>query len=672
MKILKNDFLIDAYNAAKSAADGASLSKNDTVLHFDDADKAFSSRKWVKLGGRERDFKAANREIRKQLWANLVDFFGGRENIDNLPKALRKELKIADFKLDSDGQVTSSRPLTARRIIAICTMAKKWKEGSEKNPQELLAARSCSFEDKVKAFVFRLASTKQLSEGDIELMNKILDRFENFNETALKTVLEKTVGRSSKEQCIVFGRYVEKISGVAAEFVQNYDRLDEQMRTEAEFNRQVDAAVNDFDFDQEITEQELKSVDARAFMRFATEVIRSRKEEYENVEGGVNPDLNGGDSQVGRTKYVNILDSLDLCFALKTDRLGCKPLLAASVKKMEVFRNWLEAEKNGREPYDKLSHVERYRAAFPAANLTDEEIEAEFNEFKARKADYDRRVQEENEKVGAWNEQLDQKNREIDVDNAALAQWNMDHEQEIANGTLKPKALKPHAQPKAKYSGPDYPSVLTAEGRSASVKLRDELNMSSHAGDNTAQQMLDAFTVFAELDELFFECLDMDRANGNTEKFEALMDALNYPGCIQFRATPVLAVKGEVELNVNLNVSGVAKTDAVEVGFSNKLQQLFAEGGDLRYDNVVKEYLTAVGEGATIKIGVDFIERMLKNPDLTENATKALMACRANADEDVADVKSITEIKVSAAFFAEPSVRNAMFDMFVGMFADET
>ena len=711
MNILKNDFLIRAYNEARLAAQDESLSANDTVMHLEDGGNSFSGHRWVKLGGRSSDFKTANRNIRSQFWENVVNFFGGRENIERLPEDMRKELKLEDFKLDAHGRVTSQRPLTARRIMAICTMAKEWKEQYQldnlpvgrdpeddnsvdqepdsvgQEPEGDNFVDNQKLEEKqnplVKDLIDRvknnkttlgyavrfIAANNDLHSYDIDIINEILSRFENYDREALQTVRKNAANRSSKEQCIIFGRLTEMVNKIVTDGL--YDLFDpEEKISPEEIEQKVKDAIDNFDFQRKIGEVAMNEVKSDVFERFAKEVVNLRKEEYESAEGGVNQDLLEDDRQVKRTKYDNIIDSIDICGKLKRDK-RCEGLLRDSVKKMALMKEWFEASKN-KVSYDKRRYIAQYREAFPdMENISDDKIEKEFNIFREKKENSESEVKRLNEEAMKWNAELVEKNEQIDRDNADSEKWNHEHEQEIADGRLERRAYKPHLEKKEKCLCPEYPSTLTLQGYLAGESLKETLKMSSHAHLNTAAQMLESFTLFAELDELFFKCIDKDRENGNTKMFDALMDALNNPGCIQARSEPVLTVKGVVELNVDLNVPVASKSDSVEVGFGNKLRQLSAKGGDCHYDYVVKEYLTAVGENSTIKISREFIDRMFRKHENNENAMKVLTEYRVNTDEEVADVKDVKEIKVSAAFFAEPSVKDAMFEIFLGLFTED-
>ena len=88
--------------------------------------------------GRSKIEKAANNEVRTELLRALGQTFNldgmsekdgevtfSKGFMDQLEKILGADFKRDDFKIDSDGKVSSGRPLTARRIKAIITKAEQ-------------------------------------------------------------------------------------------------------------------------------------------------------------------------------------------------------------------------------------------------------------------------------------------------------------------------------------------------------------------------------------------------------------------------------------------------------------------------------------------------------------------------------------------------------------------
>lgn len=62
--------------------------------------------------------RAANNAVRRNFAAALTGAFGVK-SLEDLPANVRSALNISDFKLDKEGNITSTRPLTARRVRAV-------------------------------------------------------------------------------------------------------------------------------------------------------------------------------------------------------------------------------------------------------------------------------------------------------------------------------------------------------------------------------------------------------------------------------------------------------------------------------------------------------------------------------------------------------------------------
>ena len=81
----------------------------------------------------------ANNAVRRNFADALTSAFGVR-SLEELPRAVRDVLKIEDFKL-RDGAVTSSRPLTMRRIRAVMTAIRDITAKAAPSPREANAIR---------------------------------------------------------------------------------------------------------------------------------------------------------------------------------------------------------------------------------------------------------------------------------------------------------------------------------------------------------------------------------------------------------------------------------------------------------------------------------------------------------------------------------------------------
>ncbi len=99
---------------ANTALQGPSGEKSTISVGQDG--KLLNAGRWYRLGTRTAEFKAHNLEVRTHFYEAVCKTFGGREKI---PDSVMAVLKLNDFGLDGDGKVTSNRPLTARRILAV-------------------------------------------------------------------------------------------------------------------------------------------------------------------------------------------------------------------------------------------------------------------------------------------------------------------------------------------------------------------------------------------------------------------------------------------------------------------------------------------------------------------------------------------------------------------------
>lgn len=69
--------------------------------------------------------RTENQKIRQTFAKALTDAFGVN-SLKELPQEVQKDLKIGDFKEKKDGTITSTRPLTARRIVAIMSAVQNY------------------------------------------------------------------------------------------------------------------------------------------------------------------------------------------------------------------------------------------------------------------------------------------------------------------------------------------------------------------------------------------------------------------------------------------------------------------------------------------------------------------------------------------------------------------
>ena len=85
--------------------------------------------------------RAANNAVRRNFAAALTGAFGVK-SLEDLPANVRSALNISDFKLDKEGNITSTRPLTARRVRAVMSAIQEATAKAAPNREEAAAIRS--------------------------------------------------------------------------------------------------------------------------------------------------------------------------------------------------------------------------------------------------------------------------------------------------------------------------------------------------------------------------------------------------------------------------------------------------------------------------------------------------------------------------------------------------
>lgn len=651
MDILGNTFLQNAYDAAKLALNDASLSHEDTVMQLDGNSK-ISGHKWVKLGGRSDDFKAENQRMREKFYNNLVALFGGKDKIDKLPKALRDALKLYDFKL-SGNEVKSERPLTARRIIAICEAAKQWKESQVNNdapaavPGKLANAPKAvgtasvqnhsgtTRQDEIKQIkeeVAKLSKHRELNTvsvgiastiklqmmngASIEHLRTLRDAFKlslDLDAQCLSKVKEQAANRPVREQCVIFDQLSDLVTGEGFKKLQGLINKPD-LRLE-EFQAAVNDLMNQFDFTQEVDQDQIKDLHDNTMVKFMQAHVELNRETYKGEKGGTNPDLIGGEKLV-RTKYDNIKEGIAIRDFLVSDKY-ITSYASAAVDESNFYSSWYKAEqafqadeKNAGKDFDPKEYIAQYKKEHGVMTQDEDALKA-FGEYKKRKLDYDKKLQ------------------------------------------------KNHA------TGPEFPSTLTPSGQRVAAIIYNKLRMSSHAEINTAQQMYDVIDTVSGIGDLFIKCLERDQENGNTEMFNKFMDALNSPGCLQFRSEPLQEIKSDIELGVDLSVNLASSAQPLSEGVGNKIGELYKANKDqpITYDSFVSEYLKTLGvkrEGSSVRIKLD---GLLKGGIEGSSGGVEVLNKYSNPPDH-------TEVTVSEGFLREPAVKKAIYEYYSGFFVD--
>ena len=668
---INNAVLKNMYTAAKDALNSADLSKEDSVIHSNDQGTVISGHKWVVLGGRSKEFKAANLRTRQQFFENITGLFGGK---DNLPPEVLKEFKMEDFQLDKFNGVKSKRPLTARRIIAICEKAnesiKAIRDAKvaelENHIHEYAAGYSAMSKEDQDAYRAKIKEQIMESENpilDVKLlckskpnsvnlfMGELIGRLSSDLEKAdvdgrlrqitsmiddkipqlksvsadilcsiksmlkscfeldasgFKCVLKNCANRPPAEKAFLFNKL---LNGFVRSNLENlaagtaYFDLDDAIKK----CQSMEEFAATFDFTAPIDKADLENFkkDSKAVYRFMRVYVDQHKAEYSNQVGGKNTQLVPSLQKLNeRSKYENIVATLDQAIKLVDAGLG-KDIERAKAK-TEVFAKWFKELKNPTflADLDVLDdhRLDEYRENVPGGeDATKGTIAREFAFFLKQKHSVDDR-----------NSRINEKNGESKL--------------------------------------PEFPLAVTQDGRSVADKLVKITGVGSHEYGNNADQFQLANDVFRNIDGLFLKCLEKDAANGNTKFFDQLMDAMNMPGCLQYRIDPILNLKTEVEFGVDLNVKAASQKDSVMDGVGKKVYELCKANGNkpVKYENAIKAYVDSVGDGAEIKLD-DLAGKLKKVLENNENFVKN--DYDKNLQVNIVDTKK---------FFADPGRRDAL------------
>lgn len=161
---------------AKTAINGPS--GVDSTISIGQDGKSLNVGRWHRLGTRTGEFKANNLDVRTQFFKTIADTFGG---VDKIPPSVKDVMKMKDFKLDREGKVTSQRPLTARRILAIT-------EAIRRTAPEAIAAglvRPGNAKDMVRLGAAENKAVKAMGFASTEaLKSYVTQKFETYYSTA--------------------------------------------------------------------------------------------------------------------------------------------------------------------------------------------------------------------------------------------------------------------------------------------------------------------------------------------------------------------------------------------------------------------------------------------------------------------------------------------------------
>lgn len=662
---LNSKTLQDMYAVAKIAAESGP-SRTDTVIHIKDGGVGteFEGHAWVRLGGRSAEFKDKNLAARKMLFDSVSELFGGEKNI---PRSVLKEFKKEDFLLNKAGEVTSQRPLTARRIIAICDTAAQYIEGNKDKLysgidgfNQLTAEEQAEYRARIYANVKTNKTSIEFESHNFSPVRFLAEKVkanhrvrnfasDSFSSSPVHSLylymdsfatstggLEKALDRGHidvdflhlfdklhsdivglDQQCfsLIQG---EKCAGltprekyfVFIRLLENYDNKG------MELLRAVPPKLLSFEeflktnFEVVLAEvQDKDKVDekmknAEMKIHFIRQFVEARKDEFKKTAGGVNNQIEGG-----AAKVINALTKYDNIMQTLSDSLKLKRdfnvelFLKLAVDESVFFQEW--HKKLGGKQFEKDAEVQN-----PAFKDYYEAYKASRN----NNASVNEAIQSFN-KFCAGKDKWDAKTAGIDT-------------------------------------RVDYPSTLTSNGIYASQALTKALGVSSHGQVNTAAQMFDAYKLFSQLDEIFFACLETDET-----KLDKLFEAMNMPGCLQARVEPIQEFKTLMVVG-DVTVMPTEKDDLL-AGIGKMAQYLGKNKVKFDYDGLVSRYLKEIGDKAKITLGSGagtFGEFLGKDKDAIMAKYGSTLELKGANDK----TRKVEMIRISAAFFKEPRVQAAI------------
>ena len=557
MSLEMNANLTKLNNLAIVAMRHEDLSGEDSVIHATQANpqKLVAGRSQM-LGFRSAELKQGSLAARKIFFASVCEQFGG---FNKIPESVRAVMKLADFKLDAEGNVTSGRPLTSRRITTVCAAIREY--NSSHDPAKFDATKAADYDkltakmqDEYRDYVAseaRALSTAgstnlaklsvacflqtklvalQAQAGGVapsarETFGAIVDTLKDdfrggevSNASALCLELAATLVTArqdvlalvrtrganlpAQDQALLFQECVanleKRIAELSREIYMNPGAAPKKLDVSAA------GLLKGTNFTVKPPRASLTADGAHAFMKAYIDQYRN---EFLNCKGNVNEKFHG---KCGN-KYENLLDALRCFKDLKNDTVLAGLITKAIAESVE----------------------------FPGSK---------------REASYFRMIERNRQKAAAEG--------------------------------------KPFEEPMKN------PCYAMPSGKEIDRRLEKIMDATSHTKSNSASQIGEAYDIFCDIPNYFFQALNEDRANGDTRLFDQLMDALNTTGCLQARCEALQNVR--IALNPELRgvkddtVSGLSLFD----GLAKVAQSLQKNANDeIDYETAVKRYVEAMAKG---------------------------------------------------------------------------
>ena len=605
MNVMNSKILNQFYQFALAKSKDTDLSKEDTVIHMQRSGD-LSARKWVCLGFRSDEFKDQNAETRKTFFDSVVELFGGDEK--NIPETVLEEFKLKDYLLEN-GQVTSRRPLTARRIISVCERIMNLNQADtvysgipgfsrlsaddQEEYRHLVFTRAKErgttvsdeagahsvqrfLTDKYERLFNALVGTdfqKPLANAfnaeaanmTVENLLAVLEHFQkaDFSDRAiLELVRERTKNRPAKEECLLFLQFNKAYAAKVEEWLKS---LVSGKSGDGANCPLPEEFAGTFDFGSPIDEETLaKRLSPDEAYRYMAANVDRFKTEFSAASGRINEKFRQRD-QIVQSKYGNIMQTLEDVKSLRKNEI-LQTLIRKSAEEARFMKTFLNAG------------IEAYR---------NENGEFSFADRQAV-----------NNLFSFLQNYVKEHLSDGDVENYRKIDSNAKDKDAVAERVKEycGEALKRQNALAKTKKGIAFPATLTSYGRSAIGELEKCLKMTAHGDTNSAAQIEAMVDALCGLDELFFRCLDFDKANPDKpSKFDALMATLNESGCLQYRADPVLNFIYELDNEVDLKADPVTKADTLERGFGKVLQTMDLTK-DQDYEETVDKYLAELAK----------------------------------------------------------------------------
>ena len=555
MSLEMNANLTEMYDFARAVIRHEDLSGEDSVIQTRRNAPGLIGRKWTMLGGRSAAFKADNLATRTAFYRSVCEQFGGA---DRIPQSVKDVLKLADFKLNDAGEVTSRRPLTARRIQLVC---------------EAIEAHNKAHDP------MRFNPKGDPDYGTLP--------------TNLRTAYCRYVTEKAKALAAAGGTDLSKLS--AATFVQGALKtvkacLESLDAPSAETCRGILNVLEEDVRDGEIAVPQMRClsllwtlVNAEAELRKLVEV---RAEDLPHLQ----------QAQILQAAVDKLVKGVaDQCSAIykrnDRDALPRVPSRAELLKGFDFRADDLPPLRTRNAYKAMMAHLKPLEKKFAAcAGNVNEKFRGKLgNKFEnlVEALRCFKALREEPAIPRKLNE--------------AVARDRKHVEKRQQGGQLVKSPKVPMA-------------AELKQGREAAELLRKVMGVDAHANGNTAAQLLEAYEIFCAIDTYFFKALDIDRANGNTAMFDKLMDALNTTGCLQARCEFLQEVRMDLDPALaNVKDVTVSLNDTLTTAMGKAVRMLrdelkLPEDADVDYKAVAERLVAAVKDrdGNPRELATDF------------------------------------------------------------------